>query len=136
MANTWQCPKCDRKFTRKNQRHACGTGDREHVLRNRPTSVVETYNAIESFIKKLGSIEIVARDRYVLFRSTRIFTDLSIMTDAVRVAIHLEEKVDDTIFIKTVDGGKTVTHVIKIKETADVKNIEPYLKAAYQFSIT
>ena len=26
MSTTWTCPKCQRQFTRRNQRHACGTG--------------------------------------------------------------------------------------------------------------
>ena len=89
----WKCPKCKRSFTRKNQRHACGTGDRSEVLRNRPDALVALYDSVESFAKSLGSIEIVARERYVLLRTVRIFADMVIMTDAVRIAIHLERRV-------------------------------------------
>ncbi len=136
MSEMWKCPKCNREFTRKNQRHACGTGDREHVLRNRPDSVVEIYNAIEDFVMSLGTVEVVARERYVLFRSTRIFTDLSIMKDAVRVAIHIGRKVDDPIFIKTVGDGKKVTHVAKLRDLNEVEVIKPFLEEAYHFSLS
>src|SRR5947207_1509275 len=64
----WSCPKCKRGFTRKNQRHACGTGNRLEVLRGRPDSLVALYSSLESFAKTLGPVELVARDRYVLFR--------------------------------------------------------------------
>ena len=134
--NMWQCPKCQREFSRKNQRHVCGTGDSADVLRGRPPALIEVYQAIESVIKQLGDVETVARDRYVLFRSRRIFTDLSIMKDAVRVAIHLGRKVDNPMFIKVVDDGKQVTHVAKITNPADVSQLIPLFKEAYTFSLT
>lgn len=131
----WTCPKCGRTFTQVNQRHACGTGDRGDVLRNRPESVVRTYAAIEAFVKSLGDAEIVARERYVLFRSVRIFTDLNIMADAVRAAIHLERKVMDPRFIKVVEGRKKVTHVVMLQSERDVEAIKAYLKEAYEVSL-
>ena len=45
----WECPKCGRKFDRRNQRHACGTGDRNELLRGRAQPVVVTYLALEEF---------------------------------------------------------------------------------------
>lgn len=129
------CPKCGRYFTQVNQRHACGTSDGGDVLRNRPESVVRTYAAIEEFVKSLGEIEIVARDRYVLFRSVRIFADLNIMADAVRAAIHLERKVEDPRFIKVVEDRKKVTHVAKLQSESDVDAVKAYLKEAYDSSL-
>jgi hypothetical protein len=122
-------------FNRKNQRHACGTGSRNEVLRNRPDEIVQLYNSVESFAKSLGSIEIVARERYVLLRSTRIFADLVIMTDAVRIAIHLKEKINDPIFFKIVSDERHTTHVAKLMTEEDLKAVKSYLKQAYQFSL-
>ncbi len=136
MSEMWKCPKCNREFTRKNQTHTCGTGDREYVLRNRPDSLVEIYNSIEDFVMSFGTVEVVARDRYILFRSTRIFTDLSIMKDAIRVAIHIGRKVDDPIFIKTVSDNKKVTHVAKLRDLNEVEVIKPLLEEAYNFSLS
>ncbi len=132
----WQCPNCGREFTRKNQRHACGTGNRDEVIRNRSRSVTEIYRALEKFVSELGKVEIVARDRYVLFRSTRIFTDLSIMKDVVRIAIHLGREVKNPGFIKIVDDGKKVTHVIKIGRLDELEEIKPLIKEAYEFSLS
>ena len=132
---TWTCPTCDRSFTRVNQRHACGTSDGRDVLRDRPESVVRTYAAIEAFAKTLGPIEIVARERYVLLRSVRIFADLVIMADAVRVALHLRRRVDDPRFIKVVEDRKQVTHVAKLASERDVDAIKAYLEEAYDASL-
>ncbi|MCW5790447.1 MAG: hypothetical protein KIT72_08500 [Polyangiaceae bacterium] len=118
-----------------NQRHACGISDGRDILRNRPELVVRTYAAIEVFVKSLGEIEIVTRDRYVLFRSVRIFTDLNIMADAVRVAIHLERKVEDARFIKVVADRKKVTHVAKLQSESDVDAMKAYIKEAYDSSL-
>ncbi len=134
-ASRWTCSKCGRSFTQVNQRHACGTSDGSDVLRNRPASVVRTYAAIEALAKSLGPIEIVARERYVLLRSVRIFADLVIMSDAVRVAIHLERKVADPLFIKVVEDRKRVTHVVRLLAQGDVDAIKAYLKEAYDSSL-
>lgn len=132
----WACPKCSRAFTRVNQRHACGTRDGTDVLRGRPEAVVRTYAAVEAFVRSLGPIEIVARERYVLFRSVRIFADLVIMAGAVRVAIHLPRRVKDPRFIKVVEDRKKVTHVIKLTAVNEVEGIKGYLREAYQTSLT
>lgn len=131
----WTCPKCGRSFTQVNQRHACGTSDGSDVLRNRPESVVRTYAALEAFAKSLGPIEIVARERYVLLRSVRIFADFVIMADAVRLALHLHRKVKDPRFIKVVEDRKKVTHVAKLASASDVDAVKDYLREAYESSL-
>ena len=136
MSSLWKCPACSRTFTRKNQRHACGTGDRREVLRNRPDSLRQLYASLEAFVKTLGAVEIVARERYVLLRSVRIFADLVIMTDAVRVAIHLQRQVDDSIFFKVVSDAKKVTHVAKLRTEKDLADVKAYLKEAYASSLS
>jgi predicted transport protein len=105
------------------------------VLRNRPDAIVRAYEALERFARSLGPIEIVARERYVLFRSNRIFADAVIMSNAVRIAIHLGRKVEDPRFFKVVSDRKKVTHVSKLLDEKEVEGIHAYLKEAYDFSI-
>lgn len=135
MPAQWTCPGCQRRFTRANQRHACGTGDRDDVLRGRSAELVRTYSRLEAFAKSLGPIEVVARERYVLLRTHRIFADLVIMAEAVRVAIHLEREASNPIFFKVVAEGRKVTHVAKLHAERDVAAVEPYLKEAHAASL-
>jgi len=135
MPNEWTCATCGRVFTRPNQRHACGTGDRSTVLRKRPAAIVRLYGVIEAFARSLGPIELVTRERYVLLRSTRIFTDLVIMVDAVRIAIHLRRRIDDPIFFKIVADAKGVTHVAKLRTDEDWSAVKTYVKEAYESSV-
>ena len=132
---TWKCPDCGRSFSRKGQRHACGTGDRSEVLRHRPASVVAVYETVEAIAQSLGRIEIVARERYVLFRTTRIFADLVIMSDAVRLAVHLPREVADAIFIKIAHDKKGVTHVAKLKTVTEAERMRAYLAEAHEYSL-
>lgn len=132
MTNTWTCPKCNRQFTRKNQRHACGTGDRADVLRNRPPEVVKLYAALEKFAKSLGPVEFVTRERYVLLRSQRIFADAVIMSDALRLAIHLPRKAEHKLFIKVGAERKHVTHVAKLRAMEELESMRPFLREAYE----
>lgn len=130
----WTCPKCKRRFTRVSQRHACGTGDAD-VLRGRSPELVATYRALEKVVKSLGKVEIVARDRYVLFRSAKIFADVVIMAGAVRLAIHLGRRVDDARFIKIVADRRHATHVVKLEHAEQVASLTPYMREAYDFSV-
>ena len=136
MPSMWTCPKCQRRFTRKNQRHACGTGKRADVLRNRPPEVVALYTALEKFAKSLGPIEFVTRDRYVLLRSQRIFADLVIMSDAVRVAIHLSREAEHPLFEKVASDRRQVTHVVRLRDMKALEAMKPFLREAYDSSIS
>lgn len=133
--NSWSCPKCRRVFTQVNQRHACGTGSRDEVLRNRPAALVHLYDLIEAYAKTLGPVEIVTRQRYALFRSVRIFADLTVMTSCVRLVIHLRRQVAAPAFSKVVVGEKTaVSHVAKLTNPGEWEAVKSYFEEAYRVS--
>jgi predicted transport protein len=135
VTTAWVCSHCKRRFARKNQRHACGTGDRSPVLANRPRALVALYAELEAFLHTLGTIEVVARQRYVLFRSTRIFADLTVMSDSLRLVIHLPGRVEHALFEKIVSDRRHVSHVVKLRDARELDEMKPFLRAAYQRSI-
>lgn len=98
--------------------------------------LVDLYRVLEAFARDLGPVEFVARDRYVLFRSRRIFADLVVMTDALHVAVHLPRRFRDPIFFKVVADRRQVTHVAKVRTTAELSALLPYLRQAYAFSVS
>jgi len=136
MTTDWACPQCKRRFARKNQRHACGTGERSQVLRNRPAALLALYAELEAFIHELGKVEVVARERYVLFRSTRIFADLTVMTDSLRLVIHLSRRVEHVLFEKVVSDRRQTSHVVKLRDARELHEMKPLLREAYQRSIS
>jgi hypothetical protein len=106
------------------------------VLRGRPDSLVALYYSLEAFAKTFGPVEIVARDRYVLLRSSRIFADLVVMTDALRVVVHLRRWVADPIFVKIGMDRKRVSHVARLRDEAGLSALKPYLREAYECSVS
>ena len=131
---TWICSRCDRTFRQVNQRHACGVGSGSELLKDRPPALVDLYRRLEATVRGFGAVEVVARDRYVLFRTTRIFADLTVMRDALRVVVHLDRKVSAPFFIKVGRSGKRVSHVAKIRTSAELRAIAPLLREAYELA--
>ena len=72
----------------------------------------------------------------MLLRSQRIFADAVIMSDAVRLAIHLGRKAEHTLFIKVVADRKQVTHVARLHAMDELEAMKPFLREAYEHSIS
>jgi predicted transport protein len=103
------------------------------LLRKKPAALVTLYAAIERALAGCDDVEIVAKDRYALFRTTRIFADLVFMRDALRLAVHLKRTVSDPLFFKVVAGRNgQVTHVAKVRTAAELKAVLPFLKEAHR----
>jgi predicted transport protein len=105
------------------------------VLRDRPAHLVELYEHVEAFVKSMGPVECVTRERYILFRSRRVFADAILMTDALRLAIHLGRRAEHTAFIKVVTDGKQVTVVVKLQQLDEFEAIKPFVREAYERSL-
>src|SRR6202162_1225069 len=108
---SWACPRCHRTFRQVNQRHACGVGSAATLLKSRPPALTDLYRKLETTVRGFGDVEVVTRNRYALFRTTRIFADLTVMRDALRVVIHLGRKAGAPYFIKIVQGDNRLSPV-------------------------
>jgi predicted transport protein len=133
---TWTCPQCDRTFRQVNQRHACGTGSPGSLLKDRSPELVDLYRKLESTVSRFGDVEIVTRDRYALFRTTRIFTDLTVMRDVLRVVFHLGRKVKAPFIVKSGPSGKRVSHVVFVRTAEDLRTIIPFVREAFDLSVS
>ena len=135
MSPLWTCPRCGRIFRRPNLQHSCGVGSRKGMLAGKPEPLVRLYLAMERTLKALGGVEIVAKRRYALFRTTRVFAELVFMRDALRLFILLDREVEDPLFFKI---GRMSTHrighVAKLRNAASLRAVMPYLKEAYRFA--
>jgi hypothetical protein len=81
-------------------------------------------------------VEIVTRDRYALFRTTRIFADLTVMRDALRVVIHLGRKVSAPYFIKTGPSGNRVSHVVLVRTAEELRTVMPFFREAFDLAVS
>jgi hypothetical protein len=133
---SWACPRCDRTFRQVNQRHACGVGSAATLLKDRPPALTDLYRKLETTVRGFGDVEVVTRDRYALFRTTRIFADLTVMRDALRVVTHLGRKVSAPYFIKIGKGDKRVSHVALVRTAEDLRTIMPFLREAFDLAMS
>lgn len=131
---TWTCRRCDRTFRQVNQRHACGVGSAATLLKDRSPALADLYRRLEVTVKGFGNVEVVTRERYVLFRTTRIFADLTVMRDALRVVIHLDRAVKSPQFIKVGKSQKRVSHVALVRTAEDLRTILPFFREAFDLS--
>jgi predicted transport protein len=132
---TWACPRCSRAFRRSNQRHACGVGSAVTLLKGRPPALADLYRKLETTVRSYGDVEVVTRDRYALFRTTRIFADLTVMRDALRLVVHLGRKVKAPHFVKSGPSGKRVSHVAFVRTIEDLRAVMPFLREAFDLAI-
>ncbi len=133
---SWACPRCDRTFRRANQRHACGVGSAATILKNRPPALADLYRKLETAVRGFGKVEVVTRDRYALFRATRIFADLTVTRDALRVVVHLGRKVNAPYFIKVGPSGNRVSHVAFVRTAGDLRTVMPFLREAFDLAVS
>ena len=133
---SWACPRCKRSFRQVNQRHACGVGSAATLLKSRPPALADLYRKLEIIVRGFGDVEVVTRNRYALFRTTRIFADLTVMRDALRVVIHLARKVGAPYFIKIAKGGNRVSHVALVGTPEDLRTILPFLREAFRLALS
>lgn len=132
----WACPRCARTFRQVNQRHACGVGSAATLLKGRPPALADLYRKLESTVKRFGDVEVVTRDRYALFRTSRIFADLTVMREALRVVVHLGRKVSAPYFIKTGPSGNRVSHVALVRTAGELRTVMPFLREAFDLSLS
>ncbi len=130
----WACSLCNRTFRRVNQRHACGSGSVAGLLKSRPPAITDLYRRLERTVRGFGEVEVVARDRYALFRSTRIFADLTVMRDALRLVIHLGRKVRRPFFVEIGESGKRISHVALVRSTGELSALVPFLREAFELT--
>ena len=133
---SWACPRCDRTFRQVNQRHACGVGGAATLLKGRPPALTNLYRKLETTARGFGDVEVVTRNRYALFRTTRIFADLTVMRDALRVVIHLGRKAGAPCFIKIGQSGNRVSHVALVRTAKDLRAILPFLREAFDLAVS
>ncbi len=135
MTDLWKCPKCKRVFRQVNQSHSCGVGDKSSLLRGRSPALARLYDELEKVVMACDGVEIVYRDKYALFRTSRIFADLVMMKDALRLAVHLKRQVKESTFFKIVKNRGRVSHVAKIRSAEELRLVLPYLVEAYRVSL-
>lgn len=97
QTRSWRCPRCGRRFARRNQNHACGADWTEgRHLAQRPRRVVESYRRFLSLARVNGPIELAPTKSYVGVRGTRRnFAGLTPTDEALQGFIVAARRIKD-----------------------------------------
>jgi hypothetical protein len=106
------------------------------LLKDRPPALAALYRKLETTVRGFGDVEVVTRNRYALFRTTRIFADLTVTRDALRVVIHLGRKVGARYFIKIAQGDKRISHVAVVRTADELRAIIAHLREAFDLAVS
>jgi predicted transport protein len=106
------------------------------LLKGRPPVLTDLYRELETTVRGFGEVEVVTRDRYALFRTTRIFADLMVTRDALRVVVHLGRKVSAPCFFKVGPSGNRVSHVGLVRTAGDLRTVMPFLREAFDLAVS
>jgi predicted transport protein len=106
------------------------------LLKGRPPALTDLYRKLETTVKSFGEVEVVTRDRYALFRTTRIFADLTVTRDALRVVVHLGRKVSAPHFVKSGPAGNSVSHVALVRTAKDLRTVMPFVREASDLAVS
>jgi hypothetical protein len=106
------------------------------LLKGRPPALTDLYRRLETTVRGFGEVEVVTRDRYALFRTTRIFADLTVARDALRVVVHLGRKVSAPYFIKIGPSGNRISHVVLVRTAGDLRTVMPFLREAFDLALS
>jgi hypothetical protein len=106
------------------------------LLKGRAPALADLYRKLESAVEGFGDVEVVTRDRYALFRTTRIFADLTVMRDALRVVVHLGRKVNAPYVVKSGPSGKRVSHVVLVRTGEELSTVLPLLREAFDLALS
>ena len=111
-------------------------GSAATLLEGRSPALADLYRKLEATVRSFGKVEVVTRDRYALFRTTRIFADLTVMRDALRVVVHLGRRVSAPCFIKSASSGKRISHVALVRTAEDLRTVLPFVREAFDLAVS
>jgi len=131
----WTCPKCRRKFKRKDQRHACTLISKETLFAKRPPGLKNLYNKIVKEVKRIGEYREEAVNPDVIFFKTKSsFLAVKVKKDHLDIEFfldHLEDVPPISKYLQT--SKKRVAHVVPVDSTEEInEQLISWIKSSYK----
>jgi len=130
----WTCPKCDRRFGRRNQSHECSPAmSLEDYFATGPPFERPIFEAVHGHLTTVGPVHLEPVSVGLFFKRSRTFVELRPMTRWVVLSFILSRSVDDPRITRriTISGHRTY-HQTKLRSPADVDDqVRDWLTDAY-----
>ena len=131
----WTCPKCDRRFGRRNQSHECAPAMtlEDYFAADGPPFERPIFDAVHAHLTSLGPLHLEPVSVGLFFKRSRTFAELRPMTRWMKLSFILSRRVGDPRISRclTVSGSR-IYHETRLREPADVdEQVRDWLTGAY-----
>lgn len=131
----WTCPKCDRRFGRRNQSHECApamTLD-DYFAADGPPFERPVFEAVYAHLASLGPLHLEPVSVGLFFKRSRTFVELRPMTRWMKLSFILSHRVDDPRISRALSvSGSRVYHETRLRGPDDVdEQVRGWLTDAY-----
>ncbi len=118
----WNCPDCDRKFNKEDQKHTCSTKDVGELFIDKSDDLVLLYDELASKVETWENVEIRAAKHSVVFSVGRAFLVLKPMKDQLDLKIYLNERLESDLFFRVYKYYGRFQCQIRLKEKWEVND--------------
>lgn len=131
----WTCPKCDRRFGRRNQSHECAPAMslEDYFAADGPPFERPIFEAVNAHLSTLGPLHVEPVSVGLFFKRSRTFAELRPMTRWMALSFILSHAVDHPrISRRLTVSGQRFYHVTRLREPSDVDDeVRGWLTDAY-----
>ena len=130
----WTCPKCKRRFKRKNQQHSCTLISSDSLFDKRGPSLKKIYDKIVKEVTKLGKYrEEAVKPDVIFFKTKSTFLGVKVKKDHLEVEFFLEKLEDVPPVSKYLQTSKNrVVHLVPIDQLKDINpQLIDWIKRSY-----
>lgn len=134
MTKNWTCPKCGRKFVKKNQVHSCAIYPLEKHFQNKGPEAAKLYADFKKAVKKnVGPFKVLSLPCCIHFDKVSTFAGIFILRGKIKLHFSLMQKIDSQRIEKWSKMSSTrYLYSVTLEDKKEIdKELIGWLKQAY-----
>jgi hypothetical protein len=117
----WQCPKCKREFTKKNQNHSCVVYPIEKHYKGKEDSKGLFEKLVAQIEENIGDVKIESLPCCIHLVSSYTFCGVWLLKDKIRLDFRVPYKIDSERIVKEEQlSTNRQLYYLEIKEEKDI----------------
>ena len=130
----WTCPRCGRRFAKRNQWHSCKARSTRVHLAGATPAVRALYRKLVAAMKGFGPLRIDAVQSGINLISTHHFGGVRVLADSLRLGFLADHRIEHPRVVHhEVVGPRRVGHRVLLRTAKDVDaRLLGWLKEAYE----
>ena len=120
-AQLWKCPRCGRRFAKRNQWHSCRVQSVDRHFESKPPGLRRLYRTLVRAMREFGPLRIDAVQSTINFVSTHHFGGLRVRRAHLRLGFLAERPIlNPRIVRREVVGPRRIAHWVRVSSTGDI----------------